>query len=114
MHRQTMTRTVILLSFLIATVTYAANGPPNPDPDTFAWKIIAGLCSILLSVVGAILWKIDKNQTELFALHGEHQKEITRVDKELVEIRTGIEYCEPCNAHRHRRHTDKEKDHATT
>jgi hypothetical protein len=100
MKKQIIVGCLTLYCFFILTFTVAANVAPTIDTDSIAWKIAAGLCSILLAGVGAILLKIDKNQTKLFELHSD-------VNNRLIEVETGIEYCDACNSHRHRRSSDK-------
>lgn len=115
MKRITLTRLTILLSFCAATVAYAAQ--PPPDPDSMPWKIAAALASTLLATFGTIAWKMDKNQTLLFSLYGISKDDISRIELankieigrlelKVVEIETGIEYCDACNSHRHRRQGD--------
>jgi hypothetical protein len=52
-----------------------------------------------LPVMIASIKTLQDNDKELFASRNEHAIEI-------AEIKTGIEYCEACNSHRHRRETD--------
>lgn len=88
-------------ALLVASVALAATEAVTATApgDSLAWKIIGALCTLLLTIIGFVVKKIDDNQTKLFTLYGEDHER-------LVTLETGIEYCDSCNAHRHRRSTD--------
>jgi len=100
-----LVRSIVLMTFLMASIAMAQSAPTQTS-DPNPWQILAGVCSVLLAVVGFVVVKIDKNQTRLFELHADHTDKIAKVEKDIVEIRTGIEFCATCNSHRHHRATD--------